>query len=311
MDLRMIANQRTVRSTVTAIISAFPFPDARMAKHIVCLTFDFDGISGFVARGSPSPSPVSRGEFGPRVAAPRLLALFKKYRIKTSWYVPGHTIESFPEAVKAVVDHGHEIGHHGWRHISPVEFSREEEEAELIRGNESIKRISGEYARGYRSPGWDLSPNSVELFIKHGFTYDTSMMGDDYGMYYARRGDVLDLHKPAQFGPTTSLVELPISWSTDDAPHFEYMRTGNAIRPGMAKAGDVLENWIADFDYMQKTTDWGVLTFTCHPFISGRGHRIMLLEKLIQNLKAKGAVFQRADRTVEEFRKRNKVPKAA
>ena len=37
----------------------------------------------------------------------------------------------------------------------------------------------------------------------------------------------------------------------------------------------------------------------------------MLLEKLIQNLKAKGAVFQRADRTVEEFRKRNKVPKAA
>ncbi len=283
-----------------------------MAKHIVCLTFDFDGISGFVARGSPSPSPVSRGEFGPRVAAPRLLALFKKYRIKTSWYVPGHTIESFPDAVKAVVDHGHEIGHHGWRHISPVAFSRAEEEEELIRGNESIKRISGEYARGYRSPGWDLSPHSVELFIKHGFTYDSSMMGDDYGMYFARQGDVLDLHKPAQFGETTSLVELPISWSTDDSPHFEYMRTGNALRPGLASAGDVLENWIADFDYMQKTTEWGVLTFTCHPFISGRGHRIMMLEKLIRHMKDKGAVFQRADQTVLEFRQRtsgNTAPK--
>ena len=79
----------------------------------------------------------------------------------------------------------------------------------------------------------------------------------------------------------------------------------------MMKAGDVLENWITDFDYMQKTTDWGVLTFTCHPFISGRGHRIMMLEKFIQYLKSKGAVFQRADHTVEEFRKRSKVRKAA
>ena len=45
---------------------------------------------------------------------------------------------------------------------------------------EAIKRISGQYARGYRSPSWDLSPHSVELFLKHGFVYDSSMMGDDY-----------------------------------------------------------------------------------------------------------------------------------
>ena len=120
-----------------------------MKKHIVCLTFDFDGISGFVARGASTPTPVSRGEFGPRVGAPRLLALMQKFRIKSSWYVPGHTIETFPDAVKRVVDHGHEIGHHGWKHVSPVALSRAEEEAELTRGNEAIRRISGEYARGW------------------------------------------------------------------------------------------------------------------------------------------------------------------
>ena len=179
---------------------------------------------------------------------------------------------AWPDLVEQIAEEGHEIGHHGWTHVPPNDMTREQEESGMVRANELIRKLTGQYARGYRSPGWDLSPNSVELFIKHGFTYDTSMMGDDYGMYYARQGDVLDLHKPAQFGKTTPLVELPISWSTDDAPHFEYMRTGNAIRPGMAKAGDVLENWIADFDYMQKTTDWGVLTFTCHPFISGRGY---------------------------------------
>jgi peptidoglycan/xylan/chitin deacetylase (PgdA/CDA1 family) len=279
------------------------------SKHIVCLTFDFDAISGFIARGTLTPSAISRGEFGPRVAAPRLLALMKKYRIKSSWYVPGHTIETFPEAVKTVVDAGHEIAHHGWKHVSPSAYTRHEEEAELVRGNEAIKRISGRYARGYRSPSWDLSSHSVELLLKHGFTYDSSMMGDDYTPYYARRGDVIELEQPAKFGPKTSLVEMPISWSTDDAPHFEFMRIGTAIRPGLMNADSVLENWLNDFLYMRKAVKWGVLTYTCHPFIVGRGHRIMMLEKLIRKLKDKGAVFQRVDETVEEFKRQTSATK--
>ena len=280
-----------------------------MAKHIVCLSFDFDAISGFIARGARTPTPISRGEFGVRVGAPRLLALMKKFRIKSSWFVPGHTIETFPDAVKAVARAGHEIGHHGWKHVSPSAYTREEEEVELMRGNNAIERICGQYARGYRSPSWDLSPHSVELFLEHGFTYDSSMMGDDYTPYYARQGDVIELERPAQPGRATPLVEMPISWSTDDAPHFEYMRTGNAIRPGLMNAGRVLENWVNDFLYMRKALKWGALTFTCHPFISGRGHRIMMLEALIRRLKDEGAVFQRMDETVEEFRRR--MPAAA
>ena len=274
-----------------------------MAKHIVCLSFDFDAISGFIARGARTPTPISRGEFGARVGAPRLLALMKKFRIKSSWFVPGHTIETFPDAVKAVAKAGHEIGHHGWKHVSPSAYTRAEEEVELMRGNNAIERISGQYARGYRSPSWDLSPHSVDLFLEHGFTYDSSMMADDYAPYYARQGDVIELERPAQLGRVTPLVEMPISWTTDDAPHFEYMRTGNAIRPGLMNAGRVLENWVNDFLYMRKAVNWGALTFTCHPFISGRGHRIMMLEALIRRLKDEGAVFQRMDETVEEFRR--------
>src|SRR5918993_5406071 len=107
-----------------------------MPKHIVCLTFDFDAMSGFISRGQTTPGWISRGEFGPRVGAPRLLALFKKHGIATSWYVPGHTIETFPDAVKAVVDAGHEIAHHGWTHRPPATLTREQEEAEPLRGQE-------------------------------------------------------------------------------------------------------------------------------------------------------------------------------
>ena len=274
-------------------------------KHIVCLTFDFDAISGLIARGQTTPSWLSRGEFGPRVGAPRLLALFARYGIATSWYVPGHTIETFPASVEAVVAGGHEIAHHGWTHRPPATLTREEEERELVRGNEAIKRISGQTARGYRSPSWDLSPHSVELMLKHGFVYDSSMMGDDYTPYYARQGDVIAPTEPARFGTRSALVEMPIHWSTDDSPHFEFVRAEQQSRPGLKNANGVLANWVDDFLYMKRTMEWGVLTFTCHPFIIGRGHRILMLERLIQRLLAEGAVFQRVDHTVEEFTARH------
>ena len=275
-----------------------------MNKHIVCLTFDFYAISGFIARGQTTASWRSRGEFGPRVGAPRLLALFQKYNIRTSWYVPGHTIETFPEAVGKVVEAGHEIGHHGWTHRPPASLSREQEEAELVRGNEAIRRISGKYARGYRSPSWDLSPHSVELMLKHGFDYDSSMMGDDYTPYFAREHDNITLERKAGFGNPSSLVEMPIHWSTDDSPHFEFVRTETSLRQGLQNAGDVLDNWVQDFLYMKQTVEWGVLTYTCHPFIIGRGHRIMMLEKLILRIMEEGGVFQRIDETVDEYKAR-------
>jgi len=275
-----------------------------MAKHIVCLTFDFDAMSGFIARGMTSPSPISRGEFGPNVAAPRILALLAKYRIRSSWYIPGHTLETYPDPCRRVFDGGHEIGHHGWTHVPPASLTRDQEEEGLVRANEQIKKITGRYARGYRSPSWDLSPHSIELLLKHGFIYDSSMMGDDFTPYRARRGDVIELEKPALFGKPTRLIEMPVSWSLDDFPHFEFMRTREWIMPGLMNADLVLENWVNDFLYMKKTMKWGVITYTFHPFVIGRGGRMLILEKLIRRLKDRGAVFMTLETAAAEYDQR-------
>ena len=275
-----------------------------MAKHIVCLTFDFDAMSGFIARGMTSPTPVSRGEFGADVATPRLLALLKKYRIATSWYIPGHTLETYPARCREVFAAGHEIGHHGWTHVPPALLTRDKEEEGLTRANEQIKKLTGSYARGYRSPSWDLSPHSIELLLKHGFEYDSSMMGDDYTPYRVRQGDVIELEKPAVFGKTTRLIEMPISWTLDDYPHFEFIRTKDWILPGLMNYNLVLENWINDFLYMKKILKWGVITYTFHPFVIGRAGRMLMLEKLIKKLKAEGAVFMTLEQTVAEYDKR-------
>ena len=275
-----------------------------MAKHIVCITFDFDAISGWIARGMTTPTPVSRGEFGV-IGAARILALLKKHGIPATWFIPGHTLETYPEACRGVLEAGHEIGHHGWTHVPPASLSLEQEEEELARANEQIKKLTGRRARGYRSPSWDLSPHSVELLLKHGFYYESSMMGNDTTPYRVRVGDRIELQKPAVFGKETRLIEMPVSWSLDDYPHFEFVRAPNSVLPGLMNAGSVLANWIDDFLYMKREMEWGVITYTFHPFVIGRGHRMLALERLIERLAAEGAEFLRMETAAELFDQRS------
>ena len=112
-------------------------------KHIVCITFDFDSMSGFIARGLTSPTPISRGEFG-AVAVPRILKLLANYRVPASFFIPGFTLETYPRESRMIADAGCEIGHHGWTHRPPATLTREQEEEELARANESIKALTGQ-----------------------------------------------------------------------------------------------------------------------------------------------------------------------
>jgi len=274
-----------------------------MSEHLVCLTFDHDNTSANIARGFTTPTMISRGDFG-IVAVPRILALLDKYDIRSTWFTPGHTIDSYPRSVATVRDAGHEIGHHGWTHRLPSALGRAGEETELIRGIEAIVKLTGQPPKGYRSPAWDLSPHSVELLLKHGFVYDSSMMGHDSLPYQARMGDRIPELEKMVFGEDTALVEMPVHWSLDDFPHFEYSRYDNGILPGLMNARLVLENWLQDFAYMKQSQDWGVLTYTFHPHIIGRGHRLLMLEELIQQLSAQGAVFVSMESAVQSYRAR-------
>ena len=171
-----------------------------MSRQIACLSFDFDAMSGSIARGMTTPTPISRGEFG-AVGAGRILDLLARHHIRATWFIPGVVIGTYPEVCERIVAAGHEIGHHGWTHVPPADLSREKEAEGLERGNVAIERLSGRKARGYRSPSWDLSAHTVELLLEHGFDYDSSMMGHDYLPYRARVGDVVEAEEPMNLRP--------------------------------------------------------------------------------------------------------------
>jgi len=254
-------------------------------KCAVCLTFDFDALSVWLGGfGLKTPAHISRGEYGARVGAPRLLSLLEKYHIITTWFTPGHTADTYPELVREISRRGHEIAHHGYSHKTPVELGEEEEVEELVKGIQSIESVTGKRPLGYRSPAWDLSDKTIELLLRHGFKYDSSLMADDYTPYRCRVGDRPLIDRAFEFGEEVDIIEFPPSWSLSDWEHFEYTLSPSSVWPGLRAASAVQENWEADFEYMYENIPSGIFVITMHPQVIGRGHRMMMLERLIQRM---------------------------
>ena len=259
-------------------------------KCAVVMSWDFDAMSAFVLRGETTPTFISRGEFGARVGVPRVLGLCDKYNFKTTFFVPGWTVETYPELTKKIFDKGHEIGHHMWCHENATELSYEKELDLMDRAMGSIKSVTGKYPVGNRSGGFACSNNTIKLLQDHGYLYDSTQMGDDFNVYKCRIGDHGSPAEPWVFGEESSILELPISWVMDDWPHFEFMRSPN-LNPGLHTPSQVFEIWSQEFDYMYDNVPNGVYTLTLHPYVSGRAHRIMMVERLIQYMIRRSGVW--------------------
>jgi len=260
-----------------------------MSKATVCLTFDFDAMSVWLG-GFPNVTPamLSRGEYGAKVGVPRILRLLGEYDIKATFFVPGHTIDSFPEAVESILAAGHEIAHHGYGHEDPSTQPPDEERRSLEKGIEAIERISGKKPLGYRSPSWDYSHVTLSLLVEYGFLYDSSLFADDFHPYRPRLGDVDDKDTPLKPGREAPIWEFPVDFCLDDWPYFTF--NYNPLRPGLSSPSKVLEIWTAEFDFMYENEENGVLTIAMHPQVIGRGHRIELLRRFIEHVLAKGDV---------------------
>lgn len=271
-----------------------------MSAGTVCLTFDFDAVSLWVSRGMRSPAPVSRGEFGP-VAVPRILGLLAERNVQTTWFVPGHTVETYPEVCQEIVEAGHEVALHGYAHENVALLEMSEERLVFERSYALLGELAGLAPRGFRAPAWDLSPNSVEIMEDLGLEYDSSLMGHDYSPYYCRSGDELPVNGPMGFGAESAIVEVPVSWALDDYPHFEFVRTADSVMSGLKPPAELFDRWTDELRYMLRDFENGVVTFTCHPQVIGRGHRMLALERWLDEIATLDVRYRRVEEVVAEF----------
>jgi len=264
----------------------------------VCLTFDFDALSVWFSYPNTSPAMLARGEYGARVGVPRLLELLKRFDIAATFFIPGHTVESFPAEVDAILQAGHEVGHHSWSHTDPGAQTPDEERADMERAFESLRRI-GVHPQGFRSPSADFSAVTLSLLEEFGFVSDSSLMADDYRPYRPRIGDRVGRFESLQRGRPANLWELPMCFELDDWPHFQFNFA--PYRNGTSAPSKVFEIWAGELDYMCDHAPDGVLTVAMHPQVIGRGHRMAMLERFIEHGFARGVRFRRMDEVVADL----------
>jgi peptidoglycan/xylan/chitin deacetylase (PgdA/CDA1 family) len=271
---------------------------APLPRLTVALTFDHDSLSDSIRRGD-SPVKLSHAEFGHRVGVPRILELLRRGGIPSSWFVPGATLDLYPDDAEAILAGGHELASHGWFHEDFSELEADAQRAILDRSIDAVRRISGAPPKGFRAPYWALGSETLGLVEDAGYAYDSSLMADDYRPYRVRRGDRHSTTEGSTFGPESNLLEVPVYWTLDDWPYFE---PGDNGRDGMSAPSRVLEIWTGELRYAHANAPGGLLTVTMHPECIGRGHRMAMVEQFVAEAKGlEGVVFDRLDRYLDRW----------
>ena len=247
------------------------WPDG--ARVAVLLSYDVDNetIQG-LRTGDINIGPLSQGQYGSRVALPRIVKLMDEQEIPATFFFPAWSLMLAPEQAEIIQQSGrHEIGVHGWIHELNTLLDGPTEARLLAQAVATIEAITGTRPVGYRAPSWNHSTNTLQIVRDMGFLYESSLMHDD------RPYELL------QDGEPTGLVELPVEWILDDAPLL------NPLGARYMNPRDVMQVWIDEFD---KAWEEGTMfLLTMHPHVIGHRSRMVALEGLIEHIKSKDQVW--------------------
>ena len=243
------------------------------ARVAVLLSYDVDNetIQG-LRTGNINIGQLSQGQYGSRVALPRIVKLMDEQEIPATFFFPAWSLKLAPEQAGIIQQSGrHEIGVHGWIHELNTSLDGATESRLLAQAVDQIEAITGTRPVGYRAPSWNHSPNTLQIVRDMGFLYESSLMHDD------RPYELL------QDGEPTGVVELPVEWILDDAPLL------NPLGTRYMNPRDVMQVWMDEFD---KAWEEGTMfLLTMHPHVIGHRSRLVALEGLIEHIKSKDQVW--------------------
>jgi peptidoglycan/xylan/chitin deacetylase (PgdA/CDA1 family) len=242
------------------------------ARVAVLFSFDVDNETVAIRFGEPTIGALSQDEYGARVGLPRIVALFDRYQIPVTYFIPAMSARIHPEMVDRIRKSGrNEIAVHGWIHEMNSQLPYATEKDLLQRAVDYWTKTLGKKPTGYRAPSWNFSPNTLRILREIGFTYESSMMSDE------------NPYELMQDGQATGIVELPVEWIMDDAPLYDPRGTN------YASPREVAQVWMDEFD--KAWEEHSMFVLTNHPHISGHRSRVVALEMLIQHIKAKGGAW--------------------
>ncbi|KAJ5666167.1 uncharacterized protein N7477_008615 [Penicillium maclennaniae] len=267
-----------------------PSISAKKPRVKIALSFDFDALSAFIGTGDHPDNNLadySTGVFSGRVGGRRLLHMLKKHQIadKVTWFIPGHTIQTFESTVKEIVASGAEIGLHGYAHEGAYQMTPAQERDVLVKCMEVAQRLTGKRVRGYRAPMYALRETTIELLREFEFLYDSSLSHHDSQPYFTPSDPPfqrIDYSQPAS------------TWM--EPAHVAEMDARPAGHPfqGFVDVRVVEQRWKDIFMYLwenssvDKEDGTFIFPLLMHPDTSGMAHVMGMVDRFVGWLRGWG-----------------------
>ncbi|WP_404362201.1 XrtA system polysaccharide deacetylase [Marinobacter sp.] len=118
----------------------------------------------------------------------RLLELFDRHDVRATFFVLGWVADRYPDLIRKLADHGHEIASHGYSHQLIYNQTPEVFREETIRSKGLLEDIIQKPVTGYRAASYSITKDSLwalDILAELGFEWDSSIFPirhDRYGI---------------------------------------------------------------------------------------------------------------------------------
>lgn len=204
---------------------------------------------------------------------PRILRILDDYGVKATFPTCGMTAEWYPEVIEKICQAGHELATHSYSHWQMQSFSGDALKREIELGTAAIEKVAGARPRGWRSPMYSTTGETLELLIELGYQWDASFPNSDMPYWIDRpSGSILAIPSCMD---DSNMYLMPVSSYTTHAGGNFY-----------ASPQHVLASWKCEFDvlYAESDREPRVYSLTLHPRVSGRPFRSWALRRLIEHI---------------------------
>ena len=122
----------------------------------------------------------------------RLLELLDQRNVKGTFFVLGWVAEHYPDLIREIHSHGHEIGSHSYWHRLVYELTPDLFRQDLRASKQVLEDLIGQPVTSYRAPSFSITRRSLwalEILVEEGFTVDSSIFPirhDRYGIHDSR-----------------------------------------------------------------------------------------------------------------------------
>jgi peptidoglycan/xylan/chitin deacetylase (PgdA/CDA1 family) len=200
---------------------------------------------------------------------PRVLRILAKHGVQATFPVSGMTCDWYPDTVREIASHGHEVAAHGYHHVLSIQLTPEQEREEIERATDAVARLLGAPPRGWRTPVYSTTEHTLDFLRDLDYQWHGDFHNADFPYVLRKNG--------------RDIVEVPPS--NDDWSLFLIGGPG-MLRMGGTPYGTtegVLGTLKAEFDvlYEESAEAPRMFQLCMHPSIIGRPFRAAVLDRLI------------------------------